>query len=126
MFEPNRAKRPIRRRFKTRSCRWSPPAQRPARVFAQDKHPRFGTPLKRYRPKAGFPPERDRHRRQRVGINDGAAALSHVGTRGIKAGHPSWQRCGLGAAAGVDPSIMGVGPVPATKKSLARRIALDA
>jgi acetyl-CoA C-acetyltransferase len=55
------------------------------------------------------------------GINDGAAALLLVSEEAVK-------KCGLKpmakivsmAVAGVDPSIMGIGPVPATRKALQR------
>ena len=55
------------------------------------------------------------------GINDGAAALavmklSEAERRGIQ----SLARIVSYATAGVDPSIMGTGPIPATKKALER------
>jgi acetyl-CoA C-acetyltransferase len=55
------------------------------------------------------------------GITDGAAALvlaseSQARARGL--GVQAW--VGPGATVGVDPSIMGIGPVPATRKLLAR------
>ena len=55
------------------------------------------------------------------GINDGAAALI-VGskTAGERAGAPPLARIVTAAAAGVEPRVMGLGPVPASKKALAR------
>jgi 3-oxoadipyl-CoA thiolase len=55
------------------------------------------------------------------GINDGAAALI-VGTRktGEKAGKAPLARVVSGAIAGVAPRVMGLGPVPASQKALAR------
>ena len=55
------------------------------------------------------------------GINDGAAALI-VGSRAIgeKAGAQPLARIVSAAAAGVEPRVMGLGPVPASKKALAR------
>jgi acetyl-CoA C-acetyltransferase len=55
------------------------------------------------------------------GVNDGAAALL-VGSReaGAKAGMAPRARIIAGAVAGVEPRIMGMGPVPATKKVLSR------
>ncbi len=55
------------------------------------------------------------------GINDGAAALllceaSVAGQLGLQ----PMARVVTSAVAGVDPSLMGLGPVPATKKALAR------
>jgi 3-oxoadipyl-CoA thiolase len=53
------------------------------------------------------------------GINDGASALLLVadGTTGI--GKPL-ARVVCSAVAGLDPSVMGLGPIPATRKALAR------
>ena len=55
------------------------------------------------------------------GVNDGAAALI-VGTReaGEKVGAKPMARIVATAVAGVEPRVMGLGPVPATKKALAR------
>ena len=55
------------------------------------------------------------------GINDGAAALI-VGskTAGKRAGAPPLARIVTAAAAGVEPRVMGLGSVPASKKALAR------
>jgi acetyl-CoA C-acetyltransferase/3-oxo-5,6-didehydrosuberyl-CoA/3-oxoadipyl-CoA thiolase len=58
---------------------------------------------------------------QASGINDGAAALL-VGSRAAaeEAGLEPMARIGASAVAGVDPSCMGIGPVPATRKALER------
>jgi acetyl-CoA C-acetyltransferase len=55
------------------------------------------------------------------GINDGAAALL-IGSRsaGEKAGRAPMVRIRAAAVAGVEPRIMGVGPVPAIRKALER------
>lgn len=55
------------------------------------------------------------------GINDGAAALI-LGNRqvGEKAGVPPIARIRAAAVAGVAPRVMGLGPVPASQKALAR------
>jgi acetyl-CoA C-acetyltransferase len=55
------------------------------------------------------------------GINDGAAALI-IGSRaaGERAGAQPLARIVTAAAAGVEPRVMGLGPVPASKKALAR------
>jgi acetyl-CoA C-acetyltransferase len=55
------------------------------------------------------------------GINDGAAALV-VGSRAVgeRAGAAPLARVVSAAAAGVEPRVMGLGPVPASKKALAR------
>jgi len=51
------------------------------------------------------------------GINDGAAALLVMAD---PAGRPTLGRVVTTAVAGVDPSCMGLGPIPATRKALAR------
>jgi acetyl-CoA C-acetyltransferase len=55
------------------------------------------------------------------GVNDGAVAMM-VGTKevGAKAGAKPIARIVATAAMGVEPRIMGIGPVPAAKKALAR------
>jgi acetyl-CoA C-acetyltransferase len=55
------------------------------------------------------------------GINDGAAALI-IGTKkaGDKVGKKPLSRIVSAAVAGVAPRVMGLGPVPATEKALAR------
>jgi acetyl-CoA C-acetyltransferase len=54
-------------------------------------------------------------------LNDGAAAvLVCSASRAQKMGWRPMARIVAGAAAGVDPRYMGIGPVPATKKALAR------
>jgi 3-oxoadipyl-CoA thiolase len=55
------------------------------------------------------------------GINDGAAALSVASTEAIASlGLEPLARVVASAVAGVDPSCMGLGPIPATRKALAR------
>ena len=55
------------------------------------------------------------------GINDGAAALLVVSAeRGKELGLEPMARIAGGAVAGVEPHRMGIGPVPATRKALAR------
>ena len=55
------------------------------------------------------------------GINDGAAALSVVSRRALdELGLEPMAEVIATAVAGVDPSCMGLGPVPATRKALAR------
>jgi 3-oxoadipyl-CoA thiolase len=56
-----------------------------------------------------------------AGINDGAAALLMASEDGIrKYGFKPVARIVSMAVAGVDPSVMGIGPIPATQKALAR------
>jgi acetyl-CoA C-acetyltransferase len=55
------------------------------------------------------------------GINDGAAALVLMhADEAAKRGAPVLARIAGWATAGVDPSIMGIGPVPATRRALAK------
>jgi 3-oxoadipyl-CoA thiolase len=55
------------------------------------------------------------------GINDGAAALAVASAEAVEAlGLKPLARIVSSAVAGVDPSCMGIGPVPATRKALAR------
>jgi 3-oxoadipyl-CoA thiolase len=55
------------------------------------------------------------------GLNDGAAAvLLMTSDRAQELGLKSMARIIAGAAAGVDPRVMGYGPIPATRKALQR------
>lgn len=55
------------------------------------------------------------------GLNDGAAALLVMSAGKAKAlGYKPLARIAASAAAGVPPRVMGLGPVPATKKALGR------
>ncbi|HVV49564.1 MAG TPA: acetyl-CoA C-acyltransferase [Polyangia bacterium] len=55
------------------------------------------------------------------GINDGAAAVLLASEAGLKRlGRPALARYAGAAVAGVEPRLMGLGPIPATKKALAR------
>ncbi len=55
------------------------------------------------------------------GINDGAAALAVASAEAVRdLGLSPLARVVSTAVAGVDPSCMGLGPVPATRKALAR------
>ncbi len=53
------------------------------------------------------------------GINDGASALVIV-SDGVSGGCTPLARIVTTAVVGVDPSLMGIGPVPATRKALKR------
>jgi acetyl-CoA C-acetyltransferase len=90
-------------------------------VFAVDEHPRQSTLEKLAELKPAFIKNGTVTAGNSSGINDGAAAL-------IIASDAAVQQYGLKpiakiksmAVAGVDPSIMGVGPIPATQKALKR------
>ncbi|MEL0083595.1 MAG: acetyl-CoA C-acyltransferase [Gammaproteobacteria bacterium] len=93
----------------------------PDRVVEVDEHPRFGADLEKM---AAMNPLFDGGvvtAANASGINDGAAAVI-VGSRefGQQHGLKPMVRVLGGAAAGVEPSVMGLGPVPATQKLLKR------
>ncbi|WP_369308860.1 acetyl-CoA C-acetyltransferase [Providencia rettgeri] len=89
-------------------------------IFEQDEYVRFGTSyplLSQLRP--AFDPAGTVTAGNSSGINDGAAALlvmsrQHAENLGLK----PLARIRSYATAGVDPSIMGMGPVPSTLKAL--------
>ncbi|MGG5252763.1 acetyl-CoA C-acetyltransferase [Neobacillus sp. SM06] len=91
-------------------------------IFAKDEFPRSGvTTEKLANLKPAFKKGGTVTAGNASGINDGAAALVLMSREkaeelGIK---PMAVICGSGTA-GVDPKIMGIGPVPATKKALER------
>ncbi|HXP96409.1 MAG TPA: acetyl-CoA C-acetyltransferase [Telmatospirillum sp.] len=91
-------------------------------VISQDEHPKLNTSLEmlaRLRP--AFKKDGTVTAGNASGLNDGAAALvltsrATAEARGAKplARIVSW------ATAGVDPALMGTGPIPASKKALAK------
>jgi acetyl-CoA C-acetyltransferase len=89
-------------------------------VFSQDEFPKFGTTaagLEKLRP--AFKKDGTVTAASASGINDGAAALVVMSRKKAE----ELQLTPLvvikaNAVAGVDPSIMGIGPVPAVKKAL--------
>jgi 3-oxoadipyl-CoA thiolase len=89
-----------------------------------DEHPRPETTLAdlaRLRP--AFRPNGTVTAGNASGINDGAAALllaSDEGLRRLGGGSEPMARYVGSAAAGVEPALMGTGPIPATRKLLAR------
>ena len=95
---------------------------RETRTVEKDEHPRPGvTAEKLARLPAVFKEDGTVSPGSASGINDGAAALL-VGSRAAAAelGLEPMARIGSSAVAGVDPSCMGLGPVPATRKALER------
>jgi 3-oxoadipyl-CoA thiolase len=89
--------------------------------FEQDEHPRLSSLEKLGQLKPAFAKDGTVTAGNSSGINDGAAAILLAGEAAVK-------RYGLQpiakiisvAVAGVDPAVMGIGPVPATKKALER------
>jgi acetyl-CoA C-acetyltransferase/3-oxo-5,6-didehydrosuberyl-CoA/3-oxoadipyl-CoA thiolase len=91
-------------------------------LFTTDEHPRVGVTMDTLaQMKPAFLKEGTVTAGTSSGINDGAAALSLM-TRELAAelGRKPLARVLASAVAGVDPSVMGLGPVPATRKALAR------
>ncbi len=93
-------------------------------VVDTDEHPRPDTTLEKL---AGLKPVFASDDQGTVtagnssGINDGAAALLLVEVEtAVSMGLKPLALVGPSAAAGVDPACMGIGPVPATRKVLAR------
>ncbi|MEH7072767.1 acetyl-CoA C-acetyltransferase [Neobacillus drentensis] len=89
-------------------------------LFSQDEFPRFGTTadgLAKLRP--AFKKDGTVTAANASGINDGAAALVVMSLKKAEElGVTPLVTIKANATAGVDPSIMGIGPVPAVKKAL--------
>ncbi len=90
-------------------------------VFDKDEHPRISSVEKLGELKPAFKKGGSVTAGNSSGINDGAAALllaseNAVAKYGLK---PIAKVIGR-AVAGVDPAVMGIGPVPATQKALQR------
>ncbi|MGV8965180.1 MAG: acetyl-CoA C-acetyltransferase [Cellulomonas sp.] len=91
-------------------------------VFAQDEFPRFGTTyegLSKLRP--AFKKDGVVTAGNASGINDGAAALVVMSkAKALELGLTPMATLVSWASAGVDPKIMGTGPIPASRKALAK------
>ena len=91
-------------------------------VVSRDEHPRPDTTLEALgKLKPAFRKDGSVTAGNSAGINDGAAAL--VLTSAEKAQQYSikpWARVVATGVAGVDPAYMGLGPIPASRKALAR------
>ncbi|RYZ53692.1 MAG: thiolase family protein, partial [Sphingobacteriales bacterium] len=90
-------------------------------LCSKDEHPRITSPEKLASLKPAFAENGSVTAGNSAGINDGASAL-------ILASEEAVQKYKLSpiasivsmAVAGIDPSIMGIGPVPASRKAIAR------
>ena len=90
-------------------------------VFSRDEHPRETTLEKLAGLKPAFTKDGSVTAGNSSGINDGAAAVLIVAEKLVKElGLKPLAKIKSMAVAGVDPSIMGIGPVPATRKALLR------
>jgi len=89
-------------------------------TFARDEYPRAGTTLDSVaKLKPAFKKDGTVTAATSSGINDGAAALV-IGAEDLQIGTKRLGRVVTSAVAGVDPSCMGLGPIPATQKALKR------
>jgi 3-oxoadipyl-CoA thiolase len=92
------------------------------RALAVDEHPRPDTTieqLQKLKPAFSKAPTASVTAGNASGLNDGAAALLLASEKAIKAlGLTPKARYVTGAAAGVEPSYMGLGPIPASRKAL--------
>jgi 3-oxoadipyl-CoA thiolase len=95
----------------------------PARRVEIDEHPRPDTTLAQL---AGLKPAFRKERGtvtagNSSGLNDGSSALLLASEEGVKRlGRAPLARVVASAVAGVEPKSMGIGPIPATRKALAR------
>jgi acetyl-CoA C-acetyltransferase len=93
----------------------------PVQVVAADEHPRPDTTLEKLAALKPLYPGGVVTAGNASGINDGAGALLlGCGDIGKKLGLKPRVRLVTGAVAGVDPRVMGLGPVPASQKALQR------
>lgn len=91
------------------------------RLFDTDEHPRQSSMEKLGSLKPAFVAGGSVTAGNSAGINDGAAALLLASEEAVKQyGLQPMARIISMAVAGVDPSIMGIGPVPASRKALQR------
>jgi acetyl-CoA acetyltransferase family protein len=89
--------------------------------FAQDEYPRPGTTMEGVSQlKPAFTKDGTVTAASSSGINDGAAAVLVGSADGRMGGLRPLGRIVSTAVAGVDPSCMGLGPIPATHKALQR------
>jgi acetyl-CoA C-acetyltransferase len=90
------------------------------KIFDTDEHPRFGTTKETAaKLKPAFKKDGTVTAGNASGINDGAAAILVMSADKAKElGLKPMVKVVSYAAAGVDPKIMGVGPIPATRKAL--------
>ena len=90
-------------------------------VVSKDEHPRPGTTLEAVaKLKPAFRADGTVTAASASGINDGAAALLVGRADGRTGALEPIARIVTTAVAGVDPSVMGLGPIPATQKALKR------
>jgi 3-oxoadipyl-CoA thiolase len=98
-----------------------PKAKNEIAIFDTDEHPRLSSLEKLAQLKPAFIKDGTVTAGNSSGINDGAAAMLLVSEQMVQSHHlkPIAKIISM-AVAGVEPSIMGIGPVPATQKALQR------
>ena len=91
-------------------------------IFARDEYPRAATTAESLgKLRAAFKKDGSVTAGNASGINDGAAAVVVMSRAKARAlGLPVLATIRAGSSAGVDPAIMGTGPIPASQKALAR------
>ena len=109
-------------RFKDEIIPFEIPSRKGPVVFADDEYPRHGATLEALK---GLKPAFDKNgtvtAANASGINDGAAMVLVTSARKARElGLKPIARIKAFASAGVDPKYMGMGPVPASKRCLAR------
>lgn len=88
-------------------------------IFSADEHPRLSTPETLATLKPAFRKDGSVTAGNSSGLNDGAACLILAGEEMLKHMNAKpMARVVSVAAAGVDPAIMGIGPIPAVQKAL--------
>jgi acetyl-CoA C-acetyltransferase len=91
-------------------------------LFDTDEHPRFGTTMEALaKLKPAFKPDGTVTAGNASGINDGAAVIIVMSDeKAASLGLKPMAVIRSYASAGVDPSVMGLGPIPSSKKALAK------
>ena len=97
-----------------------PQRKGPALLFEQDEHPRFGATIEALaKLKPAFKPDGAVTAGNASGINDGAAVVVVMSkAKAEELGLKPLAAIRGYAAGGVEPSLMGLGPIPATRKAL--------
>ncbi len=91
------------------------------KVFDTDEHPRLSTPEAMAKLGTAFKKGGTVTAGNASGINDGAAAMIVMSKeKADELGIKPMAKIVSYASGGVDPSVMGLGPIPATKKALAK------
>jgi acetyl-CoA C-acetyltransferase len=98
-----------------------PKKNQPELMAEKDEHPRLSSIADLAKLKPAFKANGTVTAGNSSGINDGAAALILASEQAVKTMQlKPMARIVAKAVAGVDPSVMGIGPVPATLKALQR------